>query len=224
MRSPVVFQPLEKELKPVCRHLQGRVLNAGCGERDITAFLIQNGATWVDNCDRKTRIPNAISCDLSELPQPSNTYDSILCNAVLGHVQNPDVVMHELYRVLKPGGVLVISIPFLQPYHPSPDYRRYSREGMVELSLAHDFIIEKVLPVHGLPQTITWIAWCYMSERRWRTLQALLWLPFYLWTKLCNKTDFKVQHQANGYQIVLRKPAERCVVTSLIHENLLPVQ
>jgi SAM-dependent methyltransferase len=206
MKSPIVFQDLEKELAPVATRLTGRVLNAGCGDRDISSFLKANGAAQVDNCDRRSSIPNAVLCDLVDIPIESGAYDSILCNAVLEHVQFPDRVMAELRRLLKPGATLVVCVPFLQAYHPKPDYRRYSREGMLELARVHDFEVVEILPVHSLAQTVTWIAWTYLAERRRHVLQALLWLPFYAWNRLSEKSDFRESEQANGYQMVLRKP------------------
>src|SRR5689334_16094636 len=112
--SPVGFQDLERELGPVARYLCGRVLNAGCGERDISAFLLPHGATSVENCDVSPTLPDAIACELSNIPRPDATYDSALCNAVLEHVRSPDDVLAELYRVLKPGGGVVLGVPFLQ--------------------------------------------------------------------------------------------------------------
>ena len=44
MRSPVVFQDLEQELEPVLKYLKGKVLNAGCGARDLSRFLLSGGA------------------------------------------------------------------------------------------------------------------------------------------------------------------------------------
>src|SRR5579862_4218782 len=60
MKSPVIFQPLEDELKPLLKYVRGRTLNAGCGSRDISEFLKDAGATSVDNCDLKSNIPGAI--------------------------------------------------------------------------------------------------------------------------------------------------------------------
>ena len=180
MKSPIIFQPLEKELEPVLHYLKGRVLNAGCGERDISDLLKRNGAAVVDGCDRRSSIPGAIICDLVSIPHENESYDSILCNAVLEHVQFPDRVMQEFFRLLKADGSLVVSVPFLQPYHPKPDFRRYSREGMLELARVHGFDVVEILPVHTLAQTITWITWSYLGEKHNHLLQAAVWLPFYL--------------------------------------------
>ncbi len=220
MKSPIVFQPLEQELNPVLKYLKGRVLNAGCGARDISEFLTSNGATEVEACDRRSPIPGAIICDLVSVPRQDEYYDSILCNAVLEHVQFPDETMREFYRLLKPDGSLVVSIPFLQPFHPEPDFRRYSREGMLELARVHNFEVVELLPVHTIAQTITWIAWSYLGEKRSRWMQAALWLPFYCWNRLNQKTDFACIDQANSYQMVLRKSTKHRVNGSgVIHSK-----
>jgi SAM-dependent methyltransferase len=207
MKSPIVFQDLEKELQPVMKYLHGHVLNAGCGQRDLSSFLRKHGATKVDNCDRKTPIQDAIICDLVDVPKESESYDAILCNAVLEHVQFPDRVMSELRRLVKPTGYLVLSIPFLQPYHPEPDYRRYTREGMLELARIHELETVEILPVHTIAQTLTWIGWSYLEEKRARLLRLLLWGPLYLWNRFSQSTDFDLRNQANGFQMVLRKPS-----------------
>lgn len=207
MRSPVVFQSLEQELAPTLKYVRGMVLNAGCGDRDLSEFLKRNGAEQVENCDIKTRIQNAIVADLTNIPRPCAIYDTVLCNAVLEHVQFPDKVMCELYRVLKPGGHLILCVPFIQPYHPTPtDYRRYSREGVLELARTHSFETVEMFPVHSLSQTITWIWWTYLGERRKYFQMALLWAPLFLWCRFSQKTDFAIKNQANSYQAVFRKP------------------
>ena len=206
MKTPIVFQDLEKELQPVAKYLQGRVLNAGCGQRDLTPWFVKNGATSVDNCDLKSPIPGAILCDLVSVPKESGTYDAILCNAVLEHAQFPDLVITELSRLVKPGGYLVLCIPFLQPYHPKPDFRRYTREGMLELARIHNLELVEILPVHNIAQTLTWITWSYLEERRKHLLKAALWAPLYIWNRLSTGTDVALQNQANGYQLVARTP------------------
>ena len=105
MRSPIRYQSLEAELAPHVGHLRGRVLNAGCGARDITAFLEANGADSVTHCDLDARLPGALRCDLGRVPLADASFDSALCNAVLEHVRCPDEVMSELRRLLKPGGL-----------------------------------------------------------------------------------------------------------------------
>lgn len=52
-----------------------------------------------------------VKADICDLPFPANSFDVILCNHVLEHIPNDTKAMHELYRVLKPGGWGVFQIP-----------------------------------------------------------------------------------------------------------------
>jgi hypothetical protein len=84
IKSPIVFQPLEAELAPTRKYIRGNVLNAGCGDRDLSDFLARNGATSVEQCDIKSAVPNAIIADLTRIPRHDASYDTVICNAVLG--------------------------------------------------------------------------------------------------------------------------------------------
>lgn len=69
--------------------------------------------------------------DIHDLKFPNDTFDIIVCNAILEHVENPEGAIRELYRVLKNDGSIWIEIPFNQPYHLSPnDYWRVSPDGI----------------------------------------------------------------------------------------------
>ena len=87
---PIHFKSIEDELQDVLPFLKGRVLNAGCGNRDISDFLKKHYAQDVESCDIQSLIPGAIICDLTAVPKEDGRYDAILCNAVLEHV--PDAV------------------------------------------------------------------------------------------------------------------------------------
>jgi len=132
--GPVHFQPLEWELEPLRAYVSGRTLNAGYGNRDISETLKDFGAAEVVNYDIASEIPGALIGQLEKMPFVTADFDSILCSAVLEHVEAPEPVIREIVRVLRPGGHLLVAIPFLQPFHPCPgDFRRYTREGMRKL-------------------------------------------------------------------------------------------
>ncbi|MBN1902353.1 class I SAM-dependent methyltransferase [Candidatus Sumerlaeota bacterium] len=69
--------------------------------------------------------------DIHDLKFDDESFDIIVCNAILEHVENPQKAISELFRVLKKEGRVWIEVPFNQPYHPSPnDYWRVSPEGV----------------------------------------------------------------------------------------------
>lgn len=66
------------------------------------------------------------------LPVRDATLDAVECDAVLEHVEDPEALAAEIFRVLKPGGLLHVVVPFCHPYHAYPaDYRRWTQPGLV---------------------------------------------------------------------------------------------
>lgn len=56
---------------------------------------------------------------------------SVLCFSTLEHVENPWVAVEAIHDAMRPGGLCVVSVPFLFPYHPSPQDRwRFSPDGL----------------------------------------------------------------------------------------------
>lgn len=206
MKFPVNYISLEEELKPILPFLKGSVLNAGCGERDITPLLVSASASAVDNCDIQTSIPGAFICELTEIPKPDATYDAILCNAVLEHVPDPEGSMREFHRLLRKDGCVVIAVPFLQPFHPTPfDYRRYTRTGIEQLAERTGFNVVQIFPVHSLAQTLGWILWAHLTEHHNRLGKWLMWLPIYLATKIFQRETRVTANSVNGFQAILTK-------------------
>lgn len=76
--------------------------------------------------------------DIHNLPFENSSQDSIICIAVLEHVENPIKAFEEMYRVLKPGGYLFVYVPFLYYYHAEKgyygDYWRFTEDGLRWLS------------------------------------------------------------------------------------------
>lgn len=75
----------------------------------------------------------AIICDARRLPFKDASIDMIICESMLEHVPDPQAVVAEISRVVKPGGYLYIAVPFLYPFHASPsDYHRWTFPGLKE--------------------------------------------------------------------------------------------
>lgn len=72
-----------------------------------------------------------VFADGGALPFSDDSIDTVLLLEVLEHVQDAPAVLADIARVLKPGGVLLLSVPFLYPLHDSPhDFRRYTAPGL----------------------------------------------------------------------------------------------
>lgn len=72
--------------------------------------------------------------DALYLPFKDESMPFVHCEALLEHVPEPHRVVNEVYRVLKTGGTAFFYVPFLYPYHESPDdYFRFTKSGMAYL-------------------------------------------------------------------------------------------
>lgn len=96
----------------------------------------QNGpyAAWFPNrlaVDIKRGTGVQLLSDVQALALADNTFDVVVCTEVLEHLPEPQTAIHEMYRVLKPGGTLVLTTRFLFPIHDAPhDYFRFTRYGL----------------------------------------------------------------------------------------------
>jgi len=99
---------------------QGKVLDLGCAFGFATKQLARKGyqTVGVDNFPRyiaraKRRHPEGeyLLCSAEQLPLEDASVDGVLFLDVLEHVVDQTAVIHEITRVLKPGGTLILSVP-----------------------------------------------------------------------------------------------------------------
>ncbi|MBF0358054.1 MAG: class I SAM-dependent methyltransferase [Magnetococcales bacterium] len=63
-----------------------------------------------------------------------NSIDCVVAVSALEHMEKPWLVVAELYRVLKPGGIIYLNTPFVFPFHGDPDdFYRFSHHGLVKI-------------------------------------------------------------------------------------------
>jgi SAM-dependent methyltransferase len=69
--------------------------------------------------------------DAQALGIADGRFDVVLCTEVLEHLPEPQKAIDEMFRVLKPGGELLLTTRFLFPIHDAPhDYFRYTKYGL----------------------------------------------------------------------------------------------
>jgi len=106
-------------------------LDIGCGENHqrFRDGLTQLGYTPV-GIDIEGRSPDALA-DAHRLPFLDSSVDVVMTSAVFEHLKNPHVAMAEIARVVRPGGLVVGSIAFGEPFHIS--YFHHSPLGVFDL-------------------------------------------------------------------------------------------
>jgi SAM-dependent methyltransferase len=71
--------------------------------------------------------------DASALPLPTASVDALLILEVLELVRNPRLLLEEASRVLKPAGLVMVSVPPAIPRHDERDYWRFTAQGLDHL-------------------------------------------------------------------------------------------
>ncbi len=114
---------------------RGRILNAGCGEGLYSDFLESFAEVErIDNID--ISFPTGVATrpdprnhvaegSLTKLPYESEIFDACLCTEVIEHIHDHDQAVSELSRVLKPGALLLASVP----QNPAPYDPNHARQG-----------------------------------------------------------------------------------------------
>lgn len=129
--SPVYFlrRSLDAFIKKHAAQMDGKVADIGCGSKPYQQYFIN--ADSYTGFDIASNEKTDIVFDGKNLPVESATYNHIISSEVLEHVFWPKLWLAEINRALKPGGLLLLTGPFMFHEHEAPyDYGRYSSYGL----------------------------------------------------------------------------------------------
>lgn len=125
------------------------VLDAGAGDCRYGELFADHRYESADLCTvDKPYGELTYTCDLAAIPVDDGRFDAVVCTQVLEHVPEPETILRELSRVLKPGGLLFLTVPLFYAEHEVPyDYQRFTRYGL-----------ERLLPMAGFDiETLDWL-------------------------------------------------------------------
>lgn len=155
--------------------LQGLLLDVGCGSFTQKHTFGPDVAYIGLDISNRAR---DVRADAHRLPFADATVDWVLLVGVLEHVEDPDRVLAEARRVLKPGGLGYVAVPFLQMHHAEQDYVRWTRQGFERLLADHDFTIEEMVTNGGFFLVLDYLIWHRFRDAvRRRSPLAFVLLP-----------------------------------------------
>lgn len=131
---------------PAARTDSSLMLDLGCGAAGHRAVCEQAGFEYVGLDYRSEQAD--ILADAHALPFLPESFEFVLSIAVLEHLRNPFVAMREAYQVLTPGGKLVGTVAFQEPFHGN-SYYHHSHLGTYNSLNSAGFKVEALAPTRG---------------------------------------------------------------------------
>jgi len=196
------------------KYAKGKLLDLGCGQAPMHEFYskyVSNicCADWENSLHDQSFID--VFCDLSQkLIFDSNSFDTIILSDVINHLEEPELALKEIHRILKPGGILLLSTPFLYNLNEEPfDFGRYSihKFNSWAKKFGFEIVYEKVFG--GLADVFEHFTLRIIS--RFPLGNNFAKFLFYLRTFFIKNKLFRIKSVSDspyGYGIVLKKIIE----------------
>lgn len=142
-----------EDMKPLLEEfVQGRVLDMGAGRLAWRSTLSSFSGRYISG-DVTIEHPGLdVVFDVTHpWPFEDACFDTIFSCSVLEHIPSTGTCLTEMHRVLVPGGVAIVSVPFMFYLHGQPhDYWRFTSYGLVWLAETAGFKVERLVANGGL--------------------------------------------------------------------------
>jgi SAM-dependent methyltransferase len=119
----------------IAQYATGQVLDMGCGNKPYLPLFAQKstGYTGTDIAQSSAQCVDII-CSCTDVPLPNEGFDTVFTTQVLEHVADHQQMLREAFRMLKPGGKIILTAPMYWEHHEEPyDFFRFTRYGMAHL-------------------------------------------------------------------------------------------
>jgi len=141
-------------------YVRGDLVDMGCGKAPLwgtysgyatSTFLVD----WANSLHENPLLDCV--CDLNApLPFEDQRFDTIVLSDVLEHIQDPMPLWHEMMRVLRPGGHVLLNVPFLYWIHEYPwDFYRYTEFALQRFAREAKFEVRELTAIGGFLEVLT---------------------------------------------------------------------
>jgi len=197
------------------------LLDLGCGTRPFRD-LYERCATLCIGTDVPFSQHDMSAVDVYSiahaLPFGDAVFDIVLCTEMLEHVPDPEAVLSEIQRVLKPGGCLIMTTPFLVPLHEEPyDFFRYTSHGLRHLCARASLEIGLITPFAGLTGVV--ISFLVQAQlKAWYMLRRIMPIPGLY--SIYNPFIFLLTYLPQRLYVLLLQSMTRLAPFRRLHEKL----
>lgn len=170
----IIRKSLLKNIRSLSGNLSGKLLDFGCGSKPYKSLFHVTEYIGVDFENEGHPHDNEqidVYYDGRNLPFEDKYFDSVLCSEVFEHVFNLEDTLNEINRVMKMGGNILITCPFVWNEHEVPfDYARYTRFALKNILTKSGFEITHFIKSGNFITTITQLKIMYFYTafgKRW---------------------------------------------------------
>lgn len=204
--------------RAIPEYAHGDLIDLGCGTIPLYGVYSRyvKSTTCSDWENSQATNPHVdMFIDLNEIPLPieDSSFDTVLLSDVLEHVMSPWDLVGEIARILRPGGTLLLNVPFYYPIHSPPyDFHRFTEFALRAMCDRADLDLLELSPTGGAPEVLADVNGKVLVNvprvgkilSRVYTWMARLWVRGWLGRQLSSKTasSFPI-----AYALVATKPA-----------------
>lgn len=180
-RNRLVYRLHDRALADAAgRYARGRLIDIGCSDKpyaEMLAPLVDEHLGVDHEATLHAHARPDIVADAYHIPEPDDSFDTALCTSVLEHLEEPAKAIDECFRLLRPGGHAIYSVPFIWHVHEQPrDFVRFSPFGLRHRFESAGFEVLEVQALSGFWVTfgtlLSYKLFALKKGRRWLT-----WLP-----------------------------------------------
>lgn len=195
------------------KNFNGRILDLGGKKINKRGSFVppsDHNIKWLYLNNDPTTSPDYL-CDANKIPTGNEYFDCIIISELLEHVENPEKILIEAFRVLKKDGKCLITMPFLYRIHADPqDYQRWSRFKIANVCEKIGFSILDLKPMGGLFSVIHDFWLFSVTRNKKKSLSSLINKILYrLLSPLLRFLDKKFKYLQNeittGWSAVVQK-------------------
>ncbi len=148
----LTYKHLFADLKwAIERYAQGKVLDIGCGNKPY-AHWFKDYVESYTGCDVIQSSNNKVDiiCPATAIPLPNESFDTVFSTQVIEHVADHNGMLREAYRILRAGGVFIVSGPMYWEHHEAPyDFFRFTKWGFEHILTEAGFTDLQLIPNGG---------------------------------------------------------------------------
>lgn len=182
----IIRRWLYKWIKINSQYMNWKMLDFGCGKKPYRELFVVKEYIGLDILESWHNHKNEqidVYYDGKKIPFENESFDSIFSSEVFEHIFNIEEILSELYRVMKPDGKMLITVPFVWDEHEIPyDFARYTSFGIRYLLEKADFKIIKIEKTTNYVETIfqMWNAYVYQYVFPRNIIIKSLLIPFFI--------------------------------------------